>query len=140
MKKLLTAALLCVLLLLLCACGGRETAQTVTLPQSEIAAAETVGVGQTAFTFTVVDADGNTTAFTVRTDKQTVGEALTDAGLIAGDVGAYGLYVKTVNGIRADYEKDGCYWAFYIDGEMAMTGVDSTDVVAGSTYTFKIEK
>ncbi|MBQ7660763.1 MAG: DUF4430 domain-containing protein, partial [Clostridia bacterium] len=80
------------------------------------------------------------TSFTVHTDKSTVGEALVDAGLIAGDMGPYGLYVKSVNGVRADYDKDGCYWAFYIDGEMAMQGVDATEIAAGVAYMFKIEK
>jgi len=99
-----------------------------------------VGEGAVAFTFEVVDGEGNTTIFTVNTDKTTVGEALVDNGLIEGEDGEYGLYVKTVNGITADYDRDQTYWAFYIDGEYASTGVDSTEVVAGSTYSFKVEK
>lgn len=94
----------------------------------------------TAFTFEVVDADGNATSFNINTDKETVGEALLEEGLIAGDESQYGLYVKTVNGITADYDVDGTYWAFYIDGEYASTGVDSTPVTDGSTYSFKVEK
>ena len=62
-----------------------------------------------------------------------------DLGLISGDESEYGLYVKTVNGVTLDYDKDGKYWAFYVDGEYAATGVDSTDIAAGSTYTFKVE-
>ena len=49
------------------------------------------------------------------------------------------LYVKVVNGITADYEVDQTYWAFYINGEMAMTGVDATDVEDGVVYSFKVE-
>ena len=49
-------------------------------------------------------------------------------------------YVKTVNGITADYDTDGTYWAFYVNGEYAMTGVDSTPVEDGAVYTFKVEK
>ena len=45
-----------------------------------------------------------------------------------------------VNGITADYNVDGTYWAFYIDGEYAMTGVDVTDITAGSAYAMKVEK
>ena len=60
--------------------------------------------------------------------------------LIAGEEGAYGLYVKTVNGITADYDKDQTYWAFYIDGEYAVSGVDTTDIVESSVYTLKVEK
>ena len=42
--------------------------------------------------------------------------------------------------IFGDYDVDGTYWAFYINGAYAMSGVDSTEIVAGETYTFKVEK
>ena len=47
---------------------------------------------------------------------------------------------KTVNGMTADYDKDGVYWAFYIDGEYAMTGVDATNITDGAQYAFRTEK
>lgn len=99
-----------------------------------------LGEGSMKFTFAVVDKDGNETQFEIHTDKETVGEALLSLDLIAGDEGEYGLYVKTVNGITADYETDGMYWAFYIGGEYAPTGVDATAVTEGETYAFKMEK
>ena len=92
------------------------------------------------FTFIVVDKDGSETSFAITTDTATVGDALLSEGLIEGDEGAYGLYVKKVNGIVADYDIDQTYWAFYINGEYAMTGVDKTEIVNGSTYSFKVEK
>ena len=49
------------------------------------------------------------------------------------------IYVKTVNGVTLDYDKDGKYWAFYVNGEYAQTGVDSTDITAGAEYSFKAE-
>ena len=99
-----------------------------------------LGEGQTVFTFNVTDADGNETNFEIHTDKETVGDALLELDLIAGEDSEYGLYVKTVNGITADYDKDQTYWAFYVNGEYAQTGVDSTNVTAGDTYSFKVEK
>ena len=69
-----------------------------------------------------------------------MGEALLELELIEGDESEYGLYVKTVNGITADYDEDGTYWAFYIGGEYAQTGVDSTPVTEGEEYSFKVEK
>ena len=101
---------------------------------------EVLGEGKTMFLFTVVDKDGNETNFEIHTDKEIVGEALLDLELIAGDEGEFGLYVKTVNGITADYDVDQTYWAFYVDGEYAMTGVDATNIEEGKTYSFKVEK
>lgn len=114
-----------------------EIAEEVKATEAE---ATVVGEGAIQFTFEVVDGEGNTTLFTVNTDKATVGEALLDVNLIEGEDSEYGLYVKKVNGITADFDVDQTYWAFYVDGEYAMTGVDSTEVAAGSTYSFKVEK
>ena len=93
-----------------------------------------------SFTFIVVDKDGNETSFAITTDKTIVGDALFAEELIEGEEGAYGLYVKKVNGIVADYDIDQTYWAFYINGEYAMSGVDTTEIVEGATYSFKVEK
>ncbi len=99
-----------------------------------------LGQGSTVFTFVVVDGEGNEKVFEIHTDKTTVGDALLEEKLIEGEQGPYGLYVKTVNGTTLDYDKDGMYWSFYINGEYAMTGVDTTNVEEGTTYSFKAEK
>jgi hypothetical protein len=98
-----------------------------------------IGEGETDFTFEIVFADETEKYYSVHTDETTVGAALLGVGLIEGEDSEYGLYVKTVDGVTADYDVDQTYWAFYIDGEYASTGVDSTDITAGSTYTFKVE-
>ena len=59
--------------------------------------------------------------------------------MLSGDEGPYGLYVKTVNGITVDYDKDGKYWAFYVNGEYATSGVDTTEIADGVSYGFKAE-
>ena len=99
-----------------------------------------LGEGETKFDFVVVDAQGNETKFEINTDETVVGDALLSLKLIEGEESDYGLFVKTVNGITADYNVDGTYWAFYVDGEYAMSGVDTTDIVEGSAYSFKVEK
>lgn len=81
-----------------------------------------------------VKAENKSVTFTVHTDKSTVGEALLDNKLVAGEDGEYGLYIKTVDGITADYDVDQTYWAFYIDGEYATTGVDSTNITESAKY------
>ena len=92
-------------------------------------------LGEGDKTLTVeVKVEEQSVIFTIHTDKDTVGDALIEHDLITGDEGAYGLYVKVVNGMTADYDIDQSYWAFYIDGEMAMTGEDGTDITEGTAY------
>ncbi len=124
-----------------------QTAETTEETTQDAAAEETaqtettvIGEGKTKFLFTVVDKDGNETYFEVCTDKETVGEALQDVNLIEGEESVYGLYVKTVNGTTADYDVDKTYWAFYVDGEYAMSGIDQTTIEEGKTYSLKVEK
>lgn len=148
-KKAL-AFILCIVLiaaiaLFTTACNDNKTNDTTTTTENAVSTTEApkatvLGEGETKFTFTVTDIEGKETVFEINTDKKTVGEALLDLELIAGDQGDYGLYVKTVNGITLDYDKDGAYWAFYVDGEYATSGVDTTDIVAGTNYAFKAEK
>ncbi len=99
-----------------------------------------LGEGALNFGFSVVDKDGNEKKYLIRTDKETVGDALLEQALIEGEEGDYGLYVKKVSGITADYDVDKTYWAFYINGEYAMSGVDKTSITAGDSYMFKVEK
>ena len=87
-----------------------------------------------------VKAEDKSVLFTIHTDKKTVGEALLEHELIDGDEGPYGLYVKVVNGITADFDEDQTYWAFYIDGELAMTGVDMTDIDESAAYRLERTK
>ena len=97
------------------------------------------GEGDTEFIFKVVTRSGEEKTFTVRTDKTIVGEALQEVGLIEGDEGQFGLYVKVVDGERVEYETDGKYWAFYVDGAYAPKGVDLTEIEAGKVYSFVAE-
>ena len=147
LKKVLSFVLCIVLIaamaLFTIGCNGNETSSEpqssdvgTTNAKTEI---EEVGEGETEFYFDVVDVDGNTTKFKVFTDETTVGAALLNVSLISGEDSGYGLYVKTVDGLTLDYDKDGKYWAFYVNGEMASSGVDSTDIENGATYAFKAE-
>ena len=137
-KNKLFASVLCMVLIVAMALS--MTACTNNTSDSGNAGQEQTQTVEQSFTFEVVDKDGNVTTFDITTDKATVGEALLEEGLIAGEVGQYGLYVTEVNGIVADYNVDRTYWAFYVDGAYASGGVDTTDVADGATYSFKVEK
>lgn len=106
-------------------------------PAEETAAADVtvLGEGAVSFNLVVADLEGNETHYEIHTDKKTVGEALTENELVEGTVGEWGLMIETVNGLTLDFDKDGMYWSFLIDGEYAQTGVDSTDIVEGTTYS-----
>ena len=99
-----------------------------------------LGVGETKFKFVMVADNGVERHFIVNTNAKTVGEALLATGVIEGDYGDYGLYVKKVCGIAADYNVTKTYWAFYVNGEYATAGIDKTDIVPNATYMFKVEK
>ena len=144
--KKVSSFILCIVLIVAIAlfttgCNGKENAASSAPSDSKTQTDSTIiGEGSTSFPFTVVDREGGTTQFEVHTDKETVGEALMEVGLIEGEDSEYGLFVKTVNGITADYDNDGVYWAFYINEDYAVTGVDSTPIADGESYSFKVEK
>ena len=137
-KNKFIASVLCMVLIVAMALS--MTACTNNSADDANAGQEQTQVAKQSFTFEVVDKDGNTETFSITTDKATVGEALLEEGLIAGEEGQYGLYVTEVNGIVADYNVDQTYWAFYVNGEYAMAGVDATTIEEGATYSFKVEK
>ncbi len=105
--------------------GAWETA--VYLTDTEL------GKGEKTLTMTV-QADEQEIVFTVHSDAETVGEALQENKLIDGEESEFGLYVKAVNGIVADYDTDKTFWAFNKDGEMMPTGVDMTELSDGDSY------
>ena len=119
--------------------AAQTTAEAAT-EATTAAEAEQIGTGSVSFMFNVTFADGSTKSYKVSTDKKTVGEALSELKLIDGEVGEYGLYIKTVDGVTVDYDTDKSYWAFYIDGEYAQTSVDKTDIAEGSVYELKVQK
>ncbi len=123
-------------------CNGNNTSGNTENPSSrtEQTGKTVKGEGATVFDFTVVGKDGTKVEFEIHTDKKTVGEALLELGLIAGEESTYGLYVKTVNGITLDYNTDKMYWAFYENDNYAAAGVDTTDIVAGTKYEFRASK
>lgn len=93
--------------------------------------------GAKAYTFTVVDAEGEEIVHKLTTDEEMLGDALMNEGLLEGEEGEYGLYVKSVGGITAD-ESNQEWWCLTKGGEAVMTGVDSTPVEDGAAYEFTL--
>lgn len=148
MKKIISLLLLVCIALAFCSCdkitdfqlfGDNQTQDTVQSNTPESPERQTVGNGATSFALEVYDKNNNVNLVTVKTNQKTVGEALIELGIIEGEQGPYGLYVKSVNGVYADYDTDGAYWAFYINGEYAATGVDMTEIDETTVYSFRYE-
>ena len=142
MKKLFAIILALVMALSLMACGNTEVQPDADADADAPVVTDGAALGEGAHSFTleITDADGKTITATIHTDAETVGEALSKLEIVQGEDSEYGLYVKTVNGITADYDVDQTYWAFYIDGEYAQTSVDMTAVNDGSIYKLAVEK
>ena len=127
--SILTVVLLCVSLV---ACGGEKVVGDLWQDAVYTEDAE-FGTGKNTISVEVKAEDKSVT-FTINTDKKTVGEALVEHDLIAGEKGAYGMYIKVVNGITADYDKTQTYWSFSKNGEYMTTGVDDTELADGEHY------
>ena len=144
MKKLLSLVLAFVLTaaLALTGCSGKpaETTAPTEAPESAGSSAFTIlGEGEKSFELSIVDKEGVTDPYLSHTDEEMVGYALIEHKLIEGEQGQYGMYIQSVLGQVLDYETDGMYWAFYVNGEYAMTGVDQTPIQADTGYMLKAE-
>ncbi len=138
MKKVINIMLGIVLCIVLVSCGANETPQDI-WESATYTENQEFGTGETTITVDVIAEDGSV-EFTVHTDKETLGDALLEHDLISGDDGAYGLYVKVVNGIYADYNTTKSYWGINKNGESLMTGVDTEEIADGDTYEFVYTK
>ncbi|MBQ3094458.1 MAG: DUF4430 domain-containing protein [Clostridia bacterium] len=141
-SRVLSGILCIVLLAAMALCEAACSDNQPEMPAASQTASDVnvLGEGATVFDLKVTDADGSSTAYEIRTDKDTVGAALLELGLIEGEESQYGLFIKAVNGITADFDADGTYWAFYVNGEYAMSGVDTTAIEAGAAYELRRQK
>lgn len=78
--------------------------------------------------------DGTSKNLSYTTAQTTLRGVLEENNLIEGEESGTGLYVKVVDGVRADYEKDKAYWSFTKGGEYLMTGVDATPIADGDNF------
>ncbi len=132
MKRIACVVSMFVMCFMLVACGN-QTAVTDIWETAMYTEDTELGNGSKTIQVEVVAEDKSVT-FTINTDSDTVGEALFENDLVSGEEGAYGLYVKVVNGITADYDVNKSYWSFSKNGEYMQTGVDKTDLSHGEHY------
>lgn len=70
-----------------------------------------LGQGEKSVMVLVVDDMGGENAFEVRTDETFLMDALVGVELIEVEEVSWGYNITTVNGVKADYEKDQAYWS-----------------------------
>ena len=87
--------------------------------------------GRKTFTLCIVHSDKAEKTLTYSTDETKLGVFLEAEGIIAGD--GDGMF-HTVDGEKADWNANQSYWALYLNGEYAMSGIYDTDIVDGTTY------
>ena len=131
MRTLLTAVLCVMMLACMTACTKEEEKGI----WADAKYTEDTELGKGSKTVkVVVGAEGKKITFTIHTDETILGDALLAHELVEGEDGDFGLYIKKVNGILADYDVDQTYWGFYQNGEYMMTGVDTTEFADGDQY------
>ncbi len=93
--------------------------------------------GAKTLSIEVVDDKEETVNYEVHTDAEFLRQAMeeTEGLTFEGTESEYGLMVETVNGLTADYDANGSYWAFYVDGEYCQFGIDSQPVNDGEAYS-----
>jgi hypothetical protein len=141
MKKLfktlliLLASILVMLSLGACDLGKKE--EEPTTPEGQLAAiwntatyTENAEVGSGSKTITVdVVAKGHTVTLTVKTDAANLGDALYALELIND-----ASFFDVANGMKADWNADQAYWAFYIGETMASYGVNDAAISGGEYF------
>lgn len=153
MNKILSVAVSAAMAaLLLAGCGSTTSgAASSEAASSEVVSSEAASEPATAessdseakvhATFTVTDADGNSTDYDLEvTDGEKLGDALVEAGIVPADE-AEADFIVTVNGQFADYTADGSWWCLTdANGEMTTVGVNDIELHDGDSYAFTYTK
>ncbi len=110
------------------------------------ASAKNVQKGSKECSLTVTDDTGTSKRYECSTDAEYLRQLMDELSAdqtqefsYEGSEGQYGLFINTVNGLTADYDKDHAYWAIYVDGEYAQNGADTQPVNDGDKFELKYE-
>lgn len=95
--------------------------------------------GEKEITIEVINSADESTVYELNTDAEYLRQAMDEAeGLTYdGTEGEYGIMISTVNGEVADYNVDGSYWSFYVNGEYCNYGIDTQPVADGDAFVIE---
>ncbi len=132
-KTLKMTAVLLISVLLLCFSACDEKLDATGLWENAIYLSDTtVGEGANSVKLEIVAGEQSVT-LTVLTNEATLGEALYQCGIVNDPI-----FFDTCNGILADWNNDQAYWAFYVNGELAMYGIGDAQAVTENAPEYKL--
>jgi len=123
MKKILSLFGVLVVAVLLVGCGGNGGGADGDLVSANVS---------------IYDADGELLdSVELEAEEGNLFDALvaSDAIEISYETSGFGSFITTINGVEAGLEY---FWAFYINGEMAMVGPESHDIEDGDEFEFRL--
>ena len=92
-----------------------------------------LSAGEKDLSIQVIHGDLSTRIFEITTSAEFLGDALTEHGIVQGEMGPYGLYILTADGETAD-EANQEWWCITRSGESLSTGASETPISNGETY------
>ena len=126
-KTAISVVLSVVFILCLVSCGDKVDA-TGLWENATYLKDTTVGKGEKTVLVDIEAGDQKIT-LTVKTDKETLGAALFELGIIND-----ASFFDTANGIKADWNVDKAYWGFYEGEDYMMVGVNDVKISGGEHY------
>ncbi|MBE6647875.1 MAG: DUF4430 domain-containing protein [Ruminococcaceae bacterium] len=94
----------------------------------------TIGEGSKTVSFTI-EAKGQKITVTLKTDKDTLGQAMYEHELINDP-----SFFDTLNGMLASWDNDKAYWGFYQGETMMPYGVNDQKISGGESFRFVYTK
>ena len=103
--------------------------------------AQKTSQGSKSITVSIVYEDGSRDDYEHHTDAEYLMDAVNEIGEISivGSGEGASFYMDSVNGVTADYDADGAYWAIYVDGAYGSYGIMEQPVADGSSYEIRYE-
>ena len=95
--------------------------------------------GEKEITIEVINSADESIVYELDTDAEFLRQAMDEAeGLTyEGTEGPYGIMISTVNGELADYNANGAYWSFYVNGEYCNYGIDEQPIADGDAFVIE---
>ena len=127
-NRVLSLLLVILMILSLTACFKHKVDVTGLWEQATYTKDATLGNGKTTVEVEFVIEDQSIT-ITLKTDKETLGEALYEHSLINDP-----SFFDTANGIKADWNENQSWWKVCKGGQMTMVGIDELILEDGEHY------